>query len=44
MLKVQFGIYHEDFSDPEHYPQTDADKLAFIISTGSHTPVVADES
>ena len=42
MLKVQFDIYDEDFSDPEHHPRTDAARLAFILGCGSATVTVSD--
>ena len=43
MLKVQFGIYDEDFSDPEHYPSTDAERLRFILGGGVANITVNEE-
>jgi hypothetical protein len=39
MLNVQFSQYHEDFTDEEFYPKTDADKLAYILG---HTVIVVE--
>lgn len=37
VLKVMFGQYQEDFSDPSYAPKTDAAKLEFILSGGQGT-------
>jgi hypothetical protein len=37
MLKVMFGQYQEDFSDPSYAPKTDAAKLEFILAGGQGT-------
>lgn len=40
MLNVQFSQYEEDFSAPEYYPKTDAEKLSYILGT---TALVLEE-